>query len=178
MSKGISIAEEVVINKIYEVREHKVMLDRDLAELYGVETKYLKRQVRRHSKRFPKDFMFQLNEKEFKEWRSQYVTSNSPDAMGLRYAPYVFTEQGVAQLSTVLSSDRAIDVNIQIIRLFTKMREMLLSNKDLILKMEQIEQKITKHDSALKTVFDALKQLIQQKTKPRNKIGYKIDDND
>jgi hypothetical protein len=94
--------------------------------------------------RFPEDFMFQLNDKEFKEWRRQYVTSNSSDKMGLRYAPFAFTEQGVAQLSTVLNSERAIAVNIQIIRLFTKMRKMLLTHKDLLLKLNELETKISK----------------------------------
>ena len=119
------------------------MIDRDLAELYGVETKYLKRQVRRNESRFPDDFMFQLNDNELKEWRSQFVTSNSSDKMGLRYAPYVFTEQGVAQLSSVLNSERAIAVNIQIIRLFTKMRKLLLTHKDLLLEMEEIRKKVS-----------------------------------
>lgn len=103
MSKEVAIAEEVVMSRIYEIREEKVMLDRDLAELYGVETKYLKRQVRRNINRFPEDFMFQLNQEELKEWRSQYVTSNSSDKMGLRYAPYVFTEQDILFFFFVLS---------------------------------------------------------------------------
>ena len=105
------LSEDLILSKIYIIRNEKVMLDRDLAELYGVETKYLKRQVRRNSLRFPKDFMFELTDKELKIWRSQFVTSNE-DKMGLRYAPFAFTEDGVAQLSTVLNSDVAIKVNI------------------------------------------------------------------
>lgn len=112
------LSEDLILSKIYTIRNENVMLDRDLAELYGVETKYLKRQVRRNSLRFPIDFMFELTDKELKIWRSQFVTSNE-DKMGLRYAPFAFTEDGVAQLSTVLSSDVAIKVNIQIIRMFT-----------------------------------------------------------
>jgi hypothetical protein len=112
MKNEIVIPDEIISNKIYVVRNLKVMLDRDLALLYGVETKYLKRQVKRNIERFPEDFMFQLNTKEFENWRSQFVTSNSSDRMGLRYAPYVFTEQGVAMLSSVINSKTAIKVNI------------------------------------------------------------------
>ena len=102
----VIIPEEVIMNKIYQIRGEKIMLDRDLAELYGVETKYLKRQVRRNIARFPEDFMFELTLNEFADWRSQFVTSKSADSMGLRYAPMAFTEQGLAQLSTVLNSER------------------------------------------------------------------------
>jgi hypothetical protein len=110
--RSIAVAEEAIISKIYLIRGQKVMIDRDLAGLYGVETKQLKRQVRRNIDRFPEDFMFELSDEEFKEWRSQIGASNEGDKMGLRYAPYVFTEQGVAMLSTVLNSERAIKVNI------------------------------------------------------------------
>ena len=112
--KSVTVAEEAIISKICLIRGQKVMIDRDLAELYGVETKQLKRQVRRNIDRFPEDFMFELSEEEFQEWRSQFGTSNEGDKMGLRYAPYVFTEQGVAMLSSVLNSESAIKVNIQI----------------------------------------------------------------
>jgi hypothetical protein len=104
--KSIAVAEEAIISKIYLIRGQKVMIDRDLSELYGVETKQLKRQVRRNKDRFPEDFMFGLSDKEFQEWRSQFGTSNEGDKMGLRYAPYVFTEQGVAMLSSVLNSEQ------------------------------------------------------------------------
>ena len=176
MSKEIAIPEEIVMSKIYEIRGEKVMIDRDLAELYGVETKYLKRQVRRNENRFPEDFMFQLNADEFKEWRSQIVTSNFSDKMGLRYAPYVFTEQGVAQLSSVLNSERAIAVNIQIIRLFTKMRRLLVTHKDLLLKVNTIESKISNQDKSIKQIFAYIKQLIKEQDKPeppRKSIGFK-----
>lgn len=127
---------EVIIDKIYLIRDQKVMLDRDLAELYQVETKVLKQSIKRNIQRFPSDFMFELTKKELEDWRSQFVTSNS-DKMGLRYLPFAFTEQGVAMLSSVLNSERAIQMNIQIIRIFTKMKEMALTHKDMLLKIER-----------------------------------------
>ena len=171
MSKNqISIPDEVVISKIYEIRGQKVMLDKDLAELYGVETKYLKRQVRRNSDRFPDDFMFELDKEEFEYLRSQIDTSSWG---GTRYAPMVFTEQGVAMLSSVLNSERAIKVNIQIIRIFTKMRELLITHKDLLIKVNELESKITNQDKSIKQIFAYLKKLIQEEEKPRNPIGFK-----
>ena len=172
MNKEIAIPQEVILSKIYEIRGQKVMLDRDLAELYGVETKYLKRQVKRNQDRFPEDFMFELNPEEFKEWRSQFVTSNK-DKMGLRYAPYAFTEDGVGQLSTVLNSPRAISVNLQIIRLFSRMRKMLLTHKDLLIEMEKIRKKVSGQDEKIELIFNYLKQFIQGQETPRKEIGYK-----
>src|ERR1700744_1077828 len=124
---SIAIAEETIISKIYMIRGQKVMMDRDLAELYGVETKRLKEAVRRNIGRFPSDFLFEMSKTEFEDWRSQFASSKE-DKRGLRYAPFCFTEQGVTMLSCVLNSQRAIAVNIQVIRVFTKMREMLLTN--------------------------------------------------
>jgi ORF6N domain len=175
MSKEITIPEEIITNKIYFIREQKVMLDRDLAELYGVETKYLKRQVKRNIERFPKDFMFEMTKEEFKNWRSQFVTSNSSDKMGLRYTPFVFTEHGILMLSSVLNSPRAIMVNIKIIRVFTKIREMLIDNLDLKLEIEDIKKKLSNHSKNIELVFNYLDELIEQKEnlKPRTKIGYK-----
>lgn len=175
---GISIPDEIVLNKIYLIRGEKVMMDRDLAELYGVETKYLKRQVRRNENRFPDDFMFQLDGGEFREWRSQFVTSNSPDAMGLRYAPYAFTEQGVAQLSSVLNSERAIAVNIQIIRLFTRMRKLILTHQEILTQLEDIRRTITGHDERIDLIFEYIGQLEQSKQQEeenqnRRKIGFR-----
>lgn len=154
------------------------MMDRDLAELYGVETKYLKRQVRRNENRFPDDFMFQLDESEFKEWRSQFVTSNSSDAMGLRYAPYAFTEQGVAQLSSVLNSERAIAVNIQIIRLFTRMRKLILTHKEIFTQLEQMRLKMAGQDERIDLIFEYIGQLEQSKQQElgkqdKKRIGYR-----
>lgn len=179
MGKLVSLSDEMVINKIYHIRGKKVMLDRDLAELYRVETSQLKRQVRRNAKRFPEDFMFVMNKKEFQNWRCQSGISNF-DKMGLRYAPFCFTEQGVAMLSSVLGSKTAIDVNIQIIRIFTRMREVLLTHKDILLKMEQLEKKIlkqnekmSKHEEEIQIIFKALKGLLESPTKPMRKIGFK-----
>jgi hypothetical protein len=174
----LSIPEEVIISKIYSMRGEKVMIDRDLAILYGVETKYLKRQVRRNISRFPQDFMFQLNKSEFSEWRSQIVSSNSKDKMGLRHAPFAFTEQGVAQLSSVLNSERAINVNIQIIRLFISMRKILLSNLKLINELKTLEDEIKNHDDKIKLIFAYLEKLEQERQKDiyfskRAKIGFK-----
>ena len=174
MHTAIAIPQEVILSKIYEIRGEKVMLDRDLAELYGVETKYLKRQVKRNLQRFPDDFMFELSEQEFKDWRSQFVTSNK-DKMGLRYAPFAFTEDGIAQLSTVLNSPRAISVNLQIIRLFSRMRKMLLTHKDLLLEMEEIRKKVTGQDEKIELIFNYLKQFIKEQETPRIKIGFKKD---
>jgi phage regulator Rha-like protein len=162
-----------LINKIYLIKGQKVMLDRYLAELYGVETKQLKRQVKRNFERFPEDFMFEMSEVDFKNWRSQFGTSNSSDKMGLRYAPYYFTEHGVLMLSSVLNSPRAIQVNIQIVRIYTKLREMLLTHKDILLKLEEMEKKIGKQDDKIKLVFDYLNQFIKQQEKPRKMIGFR-----
>ena len=148
----ISVADEVIMNKIFMVRGQKVMIDRDLADLYEVETKRLKEAVRRNLNRFPKDFMFEMSKKEFENWRTQFATS-SEDKQGLRYAPFCFTEQGVTMLACVLNSKRAIDVNIQIIRIFTRMKEMLLTNKDILLQMQKVEKKLTEHDEDIRLIF-------------------------
>jgi len=159
---------ENITSKIYFIRKHKVMLDRDLAELYGVEVKQLKRSVRRNIDRFPSDFMFMLSKKELENWRCQFGTSNNI-RMGLRYSPMAFTEQGVAMLSSVLNSKRAIQVNIQIMRAFTKLRTMLLTHEDLKRKIEDMEDK---YDEQFRIVFQAIKQLLQEDDKPKRKIGF------
>ncbi len=166
------IADENLINKIYFIRGMKVMIDRDLAELYGVETKQLKRQVKRNIERFPPDFMFELTKDEFENWRSQFGTSNS-EKMGLRFKPYVFTEQGVAMLSSILNSKQAIAVNIQIIRVFTKMREIISSNKEILLKLDQLEKRVGANSNDIEEIFSVLRQLINPKPPPRKRIGYK-----
>jgi len=170
-------ADEIIISRIYIIRDSKVMLDRDLAELYGVETKYLKRQVKRNIIRFPEDFMFELTKQEFNNWRSQFVTSIE-DKKGLRYTPYAFTEDGVAQLSTVLNSERAIKVNIQIIRLFSKMRRLILTQKDILYKLEDLQRKDFNQDKKIELIFKYLRQLEKSKQadgdfKNRPKIGFK-----
>jgi len=174
---SIKLPDEVISNKIYLIRGEKVMLDRDLADLYGVETKYLKRQVRRNILRFPDDFMFELTEKELQLWRSQFGTSKS-DKMGLRYPPFAFTETGVAMLSSVLNSDRAIMLNIQIIRVFTKMRKMLETHKEILHKLEQLKKKDIEQDDKIMLIFKYLKQLEKSKQeeldfKNRPRIGFK-----
>jgi len=146
------------------------MLDMDLAELYMVETKQLKRAVRRNRVRFPPDFMFVLNKKESEILRGQIGTSSWG---GIRYAPMAFTEQGVAMLSSVLNSDRAIIVNIHIIRIFTRIREMLLTHKDILLKLEQLESKVIQQDDDIKLIFRYLKELLNPSPKQVRKIGFR-----
>ncbi len=162
------IPVEIIEQKILLIRGHKVILDADLAELYGVESKILNQAVKRHIKRFPTDFMFQLTNQELINLRSQSVTSSQWG--GRRYAPYAFTEQGVAMLSSVLSSDRAIEVNILIMRSFVKLREMISTHKDLAKKLESLEQK---YDSQFKMVFDAIRQLMAPpEPKKKRAIGF------
>lgn len=171
------LSEDLILSKIYFIRNEKVMLDRDLAELYGVETKYLKRQVRRNLLRFPTDFMFELSDKELKIWRSQFVTSKD-DKMGLRYAPFAFTEDGVAQLSTVLNSDVAIKVNIQIIRMFSRLRKFAMAHSEIFLKLERIEKLGLNHDKQIELIFEYLKQFEKARKEEiefenRRRIGFK-----
>jgi len=177
MSNELVVPEEVIVSKIYELRGLKVMIDRDLAELFGVETRVLKQAVRRNIRRFPEDFMFEMSKEELESWRSQNVTSKE-DKKGLRYAPFCFTEQGVTMLSCVLNSERAIAVNIRIVRIFTKMREMLLTHKDLLLEMEEIRKKVSGQDEKIELIFDYLKQFIKEQETPRKSIGYKTKSNE
>ena len=174
MSQNLIISEETISNKIYFIRNQKVMLDRDLAVLYGIETKRLKEQVKRNFSRFPEDFMFELTKDEFANWRSQIATSNS-DKIGLRYAPMAFTEHGVLMLSSVLNSDKAIQTNIQIMRIFTKVRQMLLDTTEIQLDIAQIQKKLENHDKNIELVFSYLDELTEkeEQKKPRTKIGYK-----
>ena len=175
------LPDETIINKIFIIRGHKVMMDRDLAELYGVDTRTLNQSVKRNLKRFPDDFMFQMTPEELKNWKSQIVISNI-EKMGLRKPPFVFTEQGVAMLSSVLNSDRAISVNIQIIRVFTKMRSLLESHKEILKKLDTLERKDIEQDDNISLIFEYLKQLEQSKQedtafKERKRIGFKTKDN-
>lgn len=171
------LPDKAIINKIYVMRGKKVMVDRDLAELYGVETRALNQAVRRNEKRFPGDFMFQMNLEEMQDWKSQIVISNT-EKMGLRKPPLVFTEQGVAMLSSVLNSERAIMVNIAIIRVFTKMRELVETHKEILQKLEQLEKKDIEQDEKIMLIFEYLKQfekakMEELKFKKRPKIGFK-----
>ncbi|MGC4101294.1 ORF6N domain-containing protein [Ferruginibacter sp.] len=165
------VTEEKIVEKVYWIRGMKVMLDKDLAEMYGVEVKVLNQAVKRRIQRFPDDFMFQLTEEEWNSLRSQFVTSKKGRG-GTRYFPFAFTEQGVAMLSSVLNSDTAIEVNIQIIRVFTKMKALLFDNKELWHKIEKIERHLVQHDEEIKTIFEYLKKLLIQENKPRKAIGF------
>ena len=163
------VPQEIIESKIYLLRGRKVMLDKDLAILYGVETKVLNQAVKRNIKRFPDDFMFQLNRDETSELsRSQFVTLKK--GQNIKYLPYAFTENGVAMLSSVLNSDRAITVNIQIMRTFTRLREMIATHKDLQKKIAEMEKK---YDHQFKVVFDAIKQLLAPPEIKKKKIGFK-----
>ena len=173
---AVAIPEEIILNQIYIIRGQKVMIDRNLATLYGVETKVLKRQVKRNIERFPDDFMFELTKSELENWRSQFGTSFSSDKMGLRYSPYVFTEQGVAMLSSILNSQKAINVNIQIIRTFTRLRQSLSDNSELRLAIEDIKKKTDNNTKNIELVFQYLDELLEKKEnpQPRNPVGFKI----
>jgi hypothetical protein len=169
---SVLIPDEIISNKIFLVREVKVMLDKDLAELYGVSTGNLNKAVKRNIKRFPDDFMFQLSDEEFKILIFQFGISSWG---GTRSSPYAFTEQGVAMLSGILHSDRAISVNIQIMRIFTRMRQMLTDTLSLKLEIEEIKKKVQNQDKNIELVFSYLDELItkQEEQPPRKRIGYK-----
>ncbi|MBL7909589.1 MAG: ORF6N domain-containing protein [Bacteroidia bacterium] len=169
----LAVPDEIVMNKIYFIRGQKVMLDRDLAELYGVTTGNLNKSVSRNIKRFPNDFMFQLSNEEFKNLIFQIGTSSWG---GTRKAPLVFTEQGVAMLSGILNSDRAISVNIQITRIFTKIRQALMDNTELRLAIEEIKRKTENNTKNIEVVFKYLDELLEKKNLPktRKQIGYKL----
>lgn len=155
------IADELVINKIYLIRGQKVMLDSDLAKLYQVETKVLKQAVKRNLHRFPEDFMFEMTENEFQILRSQIVTSKTEHRGGTRYLPFCFTEPGIAMLSSILNSDRAILVNIQIIRTFIRLRQILADHAELRLDIEKIKGKLDEHDKNMEVVFRCLDWIYQ-----------------
>lgn len=174
--KGAVIPMERISQAILLIRGHKVMLDSDLAEMYGVATKVLIQAVKRNGDRFPEDFMFQLSSEEFDRLRSQFVTSNQAADSdgsargGRRYPPYAFTEQGVAMLSSVLRSDRAIHVNIEIMRGFVRLRQMLASNAELARKLAALEKK---YDAQFKIVFDAIRELMTPpEPKKKRPIGF------
>ncbi len=174
--KNVSLIPiEKITSKIYLIRKEKVMLDSDLAELYGVETKVLVQAVKRNIDRFPKDFMFQLTADQYKILRSQFVTSNRG---GRRYPPFVFTEQGVAMLSGVLKSKRAIKVNIAIMRAFVELRKFLYSNDKLSVKLNELEKETKKrfeeHQKQISLIFEAIKQLIKDDSKPKKQVGFTL----
>jgi hypothetical protein len=166
------VEEEKIMNRIHVIRNHKVMLDFDLAEMYGVETKRLNEQLKRNIKRFPKDFMFSLTEKETQNLRSQNATSSWG---GNRRTPNAFTEQGVAMLSSILNSDTAIEVSISIIRVFTKLRLFSMTQKDILIQLAKLEKEVKGNSQDIENVFIVLKKLIEKDANPvkRSKIGFK-----
>jgi hypothetical protein len=164
------IQQKSIEAKILLIRGHKVMLDSDLAALYAVTTKALIQAARRNQERFPADFMFELSDREFKILRSQSVTSSWWG--GRRYAPYAFTEQGVAMLSSVLRSKRAVLVNVEIMRAFVRLRKMLIAHSDLQRRLDELE---SKYDSKFKVVFEAIRQLMEPPEKPRKRIGFAVE---
>jgi hypothetical protein len=177
----LMIPDEVIMSKIYLIRGQKVMLDRDLADLYEIETKQLKRAVRRNMDRFPDDFMFELSKGELAGWRHQFGTSSS-ETMGLRVPPFAFTEYGVVMLASVLNSDKAIKVNLQIVRIFIRMREIMISNKEILFRLERMEHNIANHDTQIISILDYMGQLEEVKQeeldqKNRKRIGFKTSRN-
>jgi hypothetical protein len=170
---------EVIATKIFEIRGKKVMLDRELAKLYGVGTRDLNKAVRRNLERFPEDFMFQISKEEFSNLMFHFGTSSWG---GIRKMPHVFTEQGIAMLSSVLRSKRAVGVNIQIMRTFVKLKELLLTHKDLAIKIEALERKYDDHDVKIQAIFNAIKQLLEapkseppKSEEPKKRIGFHKD---
>ena len=171
--REIAIPAEVIERKIYLVRGHKVMLDSDLAKLYGVPTKAFNQAVKRNIDRFPDDFVFQLSDEELKNWRSQIVTSNPAGKMGLRRRPYAFTELGVAMLSSVLRSDRAVKMNILIMRAFVRLREIFATHKDLARAIKDIRRKQEDHGEQITAIIDTINQLLlPEPVPPKRRIGF------
>ncbi|KQB43341.1 KilA-N, DNA-binding domain-containing protein [Flavobacterium daejeonense] len=171
------LPEENISNTIYYIRNQKVMLDRDLAMLYGIETRVLKQAVRRNISRFPEDFMFELTKIEYDSLRSQIVTLEKGRGQHQKYLPFAFTEHGILMLSSVLNSEKAIQTNIQIMRIFVKVRQMLLDTTEMKLDIVQIQKKLENQGKNIELVFTYLDELIEKKDdeKPRTKIGYKKD---
>jgi hypothetical protein len=164
------IPPEQIESAVLLIRGQRVLLDRDLAGLYGVETKNLNRAVKRNLDRFPADFMFQLTADEAEASRFQFGTLKQ--GQNIKYLPYAFTQEGVAMLSSVLRSPRAVQVNIAIMRVFVRLRETLALHKDLAHKLAQLERKIEGHDTSIRTLFDAIRQLMTTPEKPRREIGF------
>lgn len=176
------VMEQKILSRIYVVRGEKIMLDRDLAELYGIETKVLKQAVKRNIERFPKDFMFEMTDNEFKKWKGA-TTLSAADKQGLRYAPFCFTEQGVTMLSCILNSKTAIEVNLRVIRVFVKMREYALTHKEILMQLAKLEKEVSstnrnteRNSKDIENIFMVLKELLEKQSKPappKNRIGFK-----
>jgi hypothetical protein len=172
MTTELQLKMETISGLIHYIRGEKVILDVDLARLYEVPTKVLKQAVRRNLSRFPADFMFELTEKEILSSRSQIVTLKRGE--NIKYKPFAFTEQGVAMLSSVLNSEKAIEVNIAIMRAFVQMRKFFETNKELAEKMEELERTVSSHDEDIQLIFETIKQLMHKKNQPMEPVGYKI----
>lgn len=172
VANELSLDLRSIQERIYIIRNEKVMLDKDLAILYGVPTKVLNQAVRRNIERFPADFMFELTKEELRDWKSQFVTSNPALKQSLRKAPSAFTEHGITMLSSVLNSPRAISVNIQIIRIFTKLRKMINEYQELRERVENLEKGNTKNRTEIQEVFRIINLILIQEQKPKGKIGF------
>ena len=169
---SIIIPNEKILDKIYLIRGHKVILDKDLAAFYGVETKVLKQAVRRNIEIFPEHFMFELNKVEFKNLRSQIVTS-SLSWGGQRYLPMAFTEHGILQVASLLRSKKAKQISIRIIEIFVEMRNLISSNQDILLRLSKIEKHLPEHDDSIDSVMNYLRQFVKDQNQPRKEIGFK-----
>jgi len=172
MKKTALLNLNAIASGIYLIRGKKVMLDRDLAVLYGVSTEHLKRQVRRNSDRFPQDFMFELCKDETENWRRQFGISNSGYKMGLRYAPFAFTEHGILMLSSVLNSEKAAQINIAIMRVFLRLREMIMTNSALALRLERVDRTVEHHDRNIRDLYRIVTRFSATKKKTKGPIGF------
>ena len=189
MTDTLIVTDERIERAILLIRGRKVMLDADLAELYGVSTKALNQAVKRNRQRFPQDFMFQLDEQEAAAMRSQSVTASDPAGLirsqiaatakrNIRYLPYAFTEHGVIMAASVLNTQRAIDVSVYVVRVFVKLRELAVNNLEIMDKLAQIERRLVGHDKAIAGLFDAIRQLmtLPAPAHKRRKIGFRKDE--
>jgi hypothetical protein len=172
MASKIAVPIERIENRILLIRGLKVLLDADLASLYGIETRVLNQAVKRNAERFPADFMFQLSAKELEAWRSQVVISNPGAKMGLRRAPYVFTEHGALMAATVLNSRRAVETSLYVVRAFVRLREFLASHKDLARRLDQHEKKLSSHDQAIAGLVNTIRSLMAPPEPKRRPIGF------
>ena len=170
-NKGL-INLNAIASCIYLIRGKKVMLDRDLALLYGVSTKHLKRQVRRNLNRFPEDFMCELTAEETEKWRCQFGTSKSGDKMGLRYYPFAFTEHGILMLSSVLNSEKASQINIAIMRVFLRLRELIMTHKELAIRVERIDRTVERQGENIKTLCRRVDRYLKIRRRPKRQIGF------
>ena|SRR6266508_6052752 len=174
MIKHYTIPSEPIEKRIFLIRSHKVMMDFHLAELYQIDVKVLKRAVRRNIERFPEDFMFVLSKKEYQSLRSQIGTIKRGEHA--KYLPYAFTEQGVAMLSGILNSKQAIHVNIAIMCAFVKLRELISTHKALAKKLEELEQKVERHDEEIHNIFEAIRQLMEPPEQPKKQLGFRVEE--